>query len=432
MKITRLAMTAVLLLAGSSSLWGQEASQEDSYISAPINPAAKDAVEGINRFTLDLYKHAAKPGQNIFLSPASVSTAVALAYRGAKGPTADELRTVLRYTAPPESYLSVQAPILRAMSFAGSDRSLSTNNSIWVQNGLPMNADYLADIAANAGAGLQRIDYRADPEAARLTINGWVERTTGNRIKNLLSENDITVKTRAALVNTIYWKGGWSSRFAAGATRAGPFHLLDGRSATTNLMNQTSIYRVLERDGVKAINMPYGQGEVSMVVLMPNGASALPRLEQSLTSDTLEQWIGELDKAVPRKTVLTIPKMHLEWRDDLVPTFEEMGVHAPFGDGADFSGMATIPYPGEIEGAVGLNIQHIIHQTFLDVDEKGSEAAAATAVVMDVIITGARRTAPEPPPFVFRADKPFLFLLRDGRTGMILFIGHYVGPATGA
>lgn len=426
MLLARLAIAAALLLTSFGAVKAQETveAREDgaAFIPAPINPAADAAVSGINHFTIDLFKRMGRPGDNLFLSPASVSTAMALAYRGARGATADELRRVLYFSAPPETYLSVQALILRAMTFSGSGRELSTNNSLWVQDGLSLNPAYLADTAANAGAGLRRVDYRADPDRARVTINQWVSDKTHDRINNLLSPENVTDSTRAILVNTIYWKAHWETAFPAAGTKTEPFRRLDGKAIPASLMHQDADYRVLERDGIKAIDLPYRGGEVSMTVLMPNKAAGLPSFEAGLTDATLTKWLVALDAAEAQRTILTLPKMHLEWRGDLVSAFRAMGVNAAFDARADFSGMATVP------GDQVLAIGAIIHQTWLDVDEEVSEAAAATAVA-EVIITGMRRDAPEPkPPFVFRADKPFLFLLRDRRTHAILFIGRYTGP----
>lgn len=419
MLLARLGIAAALLLTSSGAL---EAQEESAFIPGAMDPAADGAVSGINHFTLDLFKRMGSPTDNLFLSPASVSTAMALAYRGAQGATADELRRVLYFSTPPETYLATQAPILRAMTFSATGRELSTNNSLWVQDGLSMNPAYLADTAANAGAGLRRVDYRTDPDRARATINKWVSDKTHDRIINLLSPENVTNGTRAILVNTIYWKAHWETAFRAAKTKTESFYLLDGKTIPASLMHQESDYRVLERDGVKAIDLPYRGGEVSMTVLMPSKAAALPALEAGLTDATLTEWLAKLDAAEAQPTILTLPKMHLEWSGDLVDTFRTMGLNAAFDTRADFSGMATVP------GDQVLVIGAIIHQTRLDVDEEVSEAAAATAVVDDIIITGLSPPPKPKPPFVFRANKPFLFLLRDRRTHAILFIGRYTGP----
>jgi serpin B len=185
-------------------------------------------------------------------------------------------------------------------------------------------------------------------------------------------------------------------------------------------------YRATERGGTKAIEIPFVGDEVAMVVLLPKNAPGLQRLERELTPAEFARWVDRLEAAHSRNTVLTLPRMRLRWRQDLASTLSAMGAPTPFGDDAGFSGIAAMPYPGEIANAIGLKIKRVIHQTFFDLDEHGAEAAAATAVVMEVVVSG--RSAAPPPPFVFRADHPFLFMLRDRRTGAILFMGRYVTP----
>jgi len=422
MALARVGIVAALLLT-SSTLRAQEDPAGPLYVAAPIDAPAKEAVAGINRFTLDLFKQMAGGDRSIFLSPASVSTAMALAYRGAKGETAEEMRRVLHFPAAPQAYLAAQAPLMRAMSFSAPGRTLSTNNSLWVQDDLRLNPAYLADVSANADAGLQRVDFRGAPQPSRLKINAWVSDRTRNRINDLVPQDAVTTSTRAILVNTIYWKAHWGSEFPSGATAIEPFTRLDGRTVRQPLMHASVAYRVLERGGIKAIDLPYRNGEVSMTVLMPNSARGLPRFEADLSDERLTALLAALDATDGRPTILTFPKMHLTWDGDLSGPLQLMGLRVPFDDQADFTAMATA------ENGTPLKIGAIIHKTWLDVDEKGSEAAAATAVV-DVIVSGLRRREPEPPPFVFRADKPFLFLLRDRRTGMILFIGRYTGEET--
>jgi serpin B len=188
MRSARLVLAIALFLTSASAVNAQDDPPDEAYIAASVEPAGKAAVAGINHFTLDLYRRIGKPTDNLFLSPASVSTAMALAYRGTRGRTADELRSVIHYSAPAETYLAAQASVLRAMTFSGIGRELSTNNGLWVQDGLAIDANYLADVATNAGAGFQRVDYRADPDRARVTINNWVSAKTNNRINDLLTQ----------------------------------------------------------------------------------------------------------------------------------------------------------------------------------------------------------------------------------------------------
>jgi serpin B len=383
-----------------------------------LSPEAKDAVAGINAFSLDLYKRTLTPGENQFLSPASVSTAVALAYRGAVGQTADELRRVMRYDAAPDAYLRASAGVFATMNFCRPGRLLQTANAIWVQDGMPLKPDYVADVSDLMAAGLQRTDFSADPTKSRTDINAWVASATRDRITDLLQPGDVTGKTRAVLVNAIYWKGRWGIPFDADDTKTEPFTQLDGRKQPTPLMHQRHPFAVVERDGVQAIELPYEGGEASMVVFLPRSPEALPRFEAGLTDRQLTHWFDALEAAKPRDTILTLPKMHLEKRRELQDTLVAMGATTVFSDAADFSGMATSP---------DLKFTKVIHKAWLDVDEEGAEAAAATAVTMEIVV-GAIKRVHEPPPIIFRADRPFLFVLRDERTGLILFIGRYVAP----
>ncbi len=398
----------------------------------PVDADAAQAAAGINRFSIHLYKASIQPAENLFLSPASVSIAVGLAYRGAVGPTAEELKAGMHYFADAKAYAPANGRLLKHLNYLSANNRLMIANSLWLQDGMPLRDDFAADMAAHYEAGLQRVNFRADPDAARLKINAWVETHTNDKIKELLAEPDITVLTRAALVNTIYWKGNWHVPFPRALTKNGAFTALDGRKLTTPLMQLRSHFAVAEFAGVQAIAIPYDRSDVSMIVLMPKSARALPGFEKGLIPEAMSEWLDKLDAAEPRDTILTFPRMSLKWRNDLVDTLQNLGMKTPFSDFADFSGMAQIPYPGEVEDAVGLKISKVIHQTFLDADENGSEAAAATAVLMDIIVTGKSTAPPPPPPYIFRADKPFMFLLRDGRTRTILFMGRYVAPPAGA
>lgn len=393
-------------------------------ISAVVESDAKAAISGINTFSLDLYRRTLTADENHFLSPASVSVAIGLAYRGARGTTAGELEKTFHFTKPPWDYLRANGQVLDTMTFSGPRRELRTANAVWLQDEMPLLPEYEKDVTAFAQAGLQRVNFRGEANAARIQINSWVAESTRGKIKDLLLPDDITKRTRAILVNAIYWKGAWAGAFDKKQTKTEPFTQLSGDQVSTPLMRQQSNFRLIERGGFKAISLPYVGHEVEMVVFLPNSAKGLPKFEEELTAADLANWLTDLANAERRETILTIPKMHVELRQDLKNSLISMGAPTAFSDDADFSGMATIPYPGEVPEAVGLKIARVIHKTYLDVDEVGAEAAAATAVG-DIVVSSARREPP-PPPFIFRADKPFFFLLRDLRTGLILFMGRYV------
>jgi serpin B len=381
-----------------------------------LSTQAAASVAGINEFSLDLYRRTASAKENHFISPASVSLAMGLAYRGAGGATADELRRTMRYAAVPRDYLRDNGELLASMNFKRDGRELATANAIWIDPQVALRPDYQSDVEKYAKAGIQRTDFAHAPEPARQAINRWVETATRDRIKNMLQPGDITSVTRSVLVNAVYWKGAWEKQFNPNATKPEPFTRLDGSREDTPLMNQAGRFQGLERDGVKAILLPYVGGEAEMAVLPPDAADGLPGFEAGLTAKALDRWLGDLQTAPARPTVLALPKIRLEKRAELVPALRAMGATTPFTDSADFSGMMK-------PGGPPFTISKVIHQTYLNVDEEGSEAAAATAVIM----RAGSAVRPEPP-FVFRADKPFLFLLRDRRTGLILFIGRYVGP----
>lgn len=426
-------ITATLLAIGLAALpipaFAQVTPESVAPSPPPLSAEGKAAVGGINAFGLDLYKATLDPAANLFLSPASVSTAIGLAYRGAQHQTADEIRATLHYPAGPRDYAAANGEVLRALQLKADGRALNIANALWVQQGMIFRPDYLADMNAAYGAALNPIDFVADREAARLRINAWVEDRTGNRIRDLLHQNDVSESTRAVLVNTIYLKAPWAARFDVAATRDRSFTLLDGRRAPAPLMTQRNHFRTIERGGVQAIALPWEGGELEMLLLLPKSAAGLPRVEKGLTAERLDAWVRDLNAVQSADTILTMPRFHLEWRSDLVSVLQAMGIATAFGDNADFGAMKPFdPKSSDVEDH-GLQIKHVIHQTFLDVDEKGAEAAAATAVVMDIIVSGLRRGPPPPPPVIFRADRPFLFLIRDTRSGAILFMGRFVAPS---
>lgn len=280
-------LAMVALLALSSPAFGQDLAG-DGMDAAPIVqvPASLDAdgqaaVEGINAFSLDLYRRTLISDRNHFLSPASVSVAVGLAYRGARGTTAVELEKTLRFGKPPRDYLRANAQILETMNLSGPKREMRTANAIWLQEGMPLAPDFAADIAHFAKAGVQRVDFPANPDDARKKVNDWVAERTRNRIKDLVTPVDVTKFTRAILVNAVYWKDAWTTPFDKASTRPRPFTQMDGQKRETPMMEQRRLFQVVQRGGVKAILLPYVGGEVEMAVFLPSSAEGLPRLDRS-------------------------------------------------------------------------------------------------------------------------------------------------------
>ncbi|BBD96720.1 serpin family protein [Sphingobium amiense] len=428
MKLTLCAVMLASLAVLPSQGMAQAATSDGEVSHQGVQPVAvssraEETVSGINAFSLDLYRHMLADGGNLFLSPASVSTAVALAYRGAAGRTATELRSVLHYNADPKAYLPLSAEAFAAISPVGEARTLQMANAIWVQDGLPLHVDYRMDVQKYMSAGLHYTDFRKDHEKSRVEINAWVAKATSDRIRDLLERDKVTKETRTVLVNAIYWKGRWASPFDAKLTRTEPFRRLDGKKAPMLLMQQRGQFASLHRGGVQVIDLPYAGSNMAMTIFLPGDPEGFRRFESGLTDKKLSRWLNDLRSAPLRDTILTIPRMHAEWGMDLKEPLHDMGAPTPFSDAADFSGMA--PLKGSGPGAEGLKITQIIHQARLDVDEYGAEAAASTAVTGDIISSG-RRGPPPPPPVVFRADRPFFYLLRDRSSGLILFMGRHV------
>jgi serpin B len=371
---------------------------------------ASDLVQGNNAFALDLYHQLAKADDgNLFLSPFSISTAFAMTYGGARGRTEAEMAQVFRFPLDQDRLHPVFGALLKSldtgMGFDGY--RLNIANRLFGQEGYGFLDAYLGLTRDHYDAELEPMDFVGDPDGSRRHINAWVEDRTEERIKDLLPERSITSNTVLVLVNAIYFKGNWAARFDAAKTEDSPFHVAPGNEVTVPIMHQKQTFPVGHGEGVELLELPYQGQDLSMIVLLPNAEDGLADLENRLTPENLTAWLGtmhdtELDIYLPKFTVTSKFK--------LKQTLSVMGMPTAFGPTADFTGM---------NGIGGLFISDAYHKAFVTVDEEGTEAAAATAVVID------RSGVPSE----FRADHPFLFLIRDNVTGSILFLGRVVDPS---
>ncbi len=337
---------------------------------------------------------------------------------GARGDTAAQMDKVLYFTLPQDKLNPAFAGLIKEINGdpAGEKREyqLTTANALWGQKNFGFNADFLKLVGDDYGADFNKVDFQAAPEAARKTINDWVEKQTNDKIKDLLHKGDINDLTTLVLTNAIYFKAAWTSQFKKDATMDEAFQLADGKKADAPMMHQTATYGYLDGDSFQALEMPYSKGDLSMVVLLPKKVDGLADLEKGLSADKLAGWVGKLHR---QEVIVALPKFKTEQRVDLADTLSMMGMPLAFDERkADLSGMAG--KPGD------LHISKVIHQAYIDLNEEGTEAAAATAVIV------ARPTAViiKPPPPVFRADHPFLFLIRDTRNGSVLFLGRLADP----
>jgi serpin B len=374
-----------------------------------------EVTKGNNAFALDLYGHLREQKGNLFFSPESISTVFAMADAGARGPTAAEMARVFHFTLPPDRLHPAMGALLADMNAPHPGYELRVADALWAQQDARFLPNYLQLMQSDYGADFHRVDFKTQPEAVRGTINGWVEQQTNNRIQNLIGPGVLTPMTRLVLTNAIYFKGTWRNPFEKGATQDGEFHLSAAQTATAPLMHRTGAYRYYDGGAFQELELPYEGDDLAMVVLLPKQTDGLPALEQRFTAAAAQQWIDELAPA--HKVILTLPRFTMTQQFELSGTLSAMGMPQAFTPAADFSGMTGKPE---------LSISAAIHKAFIDVNEEGTEAAAATSTVM--VATAMLRPAQEPPPIIFRADHPFLFMIRDTKTGGILFMGRVEDP----
>jgi serpin B len=393
-----------------------EATPEASRDTAPqVSEADLQAVTGGNSaFAFDLYQALRGQEGNLFYSPYSISVALAMTYAGARAETEAQMAEVLHFDLP-QAQLH---PVFKALAQALADRGegahgqggfqLNVANALWGQAGYAFLPEFLNLLDRNYGAGLRLVDFIANAEAARVTINDWVAEQTEGRIEDLIPPGVLDSMTRLVLTNAIYFNAAWAQPFNERATQEEAFHLLDGGQVMVPMMHQIESFGYAEGDGYQVVELPYESHELSMVVLLPD-EGGFEALEGSLDAAQVE---AMLDEVSYREVSLAMPRFKYDAQFSLAETLAGMGMPAAFSDGADFSGMT---------GTRELFISAVIHKAFVSVDEEGTEAAAATAVAMKL-------TAAQTEPVEVRLDRPFVFLIRDIETGTILFLGRVVDP----
>ena len=387
----------------------------------PIAPFAEATVETpVDRevaentaFALQLYQKLCDATGNLFLSPFSISTALAMTYAGARGNTAREMAEALHFSLEGEELHSAFADLkknLLEVERKGGVR-LTVANALWPQRGYPFLREYLALVERYYGTTVTPMDYAKAAEQARQTINEWVDRETEHKIKNLIPAGILNPLTRLVLTNGIYFKGDWASQFKKSATHDEPFQTIPGSSIKVPMMTQQHRFRYGERDDFQVLELPYVGDDLSLVVLLPRRVEGLPELERALTPEGLADWTGHLRE---REVVVFLPRFTLTSQFRVDAALKALGLGDAFSpEKADFSGMDGMPH--------WLYIGAVLHKAFVIVNEEGTEAAAATGVVVGVTSVAVR-------PPTFRADHPFLFLIRANRTGSILFMGRVVDP----
>jgi len=370
-------------------------------------------VERNTSFALEMHRLLNKTGGNVFFSPYSISTALAMTYAGARSNTAREMSAALHF---PEDQGGLHPDFQSLNSrFEGIQESgtlqLSIANALWIQAGYELLSEFTSINHEYYEAHLYRVDFKNEPNASRLKINGWVEDKTRGRIKDLLAPGVIKDLTRLVLTNAIHFLAKWARQFDPHDTQKLDFWVTPAKKVKVAMMSQESFFGYREYGSHQVLEMPYQGGRLSMIVCLPKRVDGLEELEQQLNISTIQEWTS---RHPSRQIKVFFPKFTSTGEYSLRDYLMALGMKEAFTDKADFSG---------IEPKKELKIDAVIHKTFIDVDEAGTEAAAATAVVMAV---QAALPGPELPEF--RADHPFLYFICDNQTGTILFMGRMVEP----
>jgi len=424
LKVVSILGLGIILLAGLPAC-GQSASadvihSDKARVTSPVVNQADTVslVDGDNAFAFNLYKSLKGDAGNMLFSPYSISMALAMTYAGAKGSTAQQMADTLHYTLPQDrlhpAFNSLDAVLAtRGQGAKGKDGKgfrLNIVNAIWGQKGYEFLSHYLDLLAENYGAGLRLMDFINAPENCRLTINQWVSDQTEDRIKDLIPVGAIDSMTRLVLTNAIYFNAAWANPFEKTATQPDVFHLSDGSDVRVPMMHQTEHLNYLDGDNFQAVELPYDGRELSMLIILPD-AGKFGDIENALDA---VQASNIIKKLVARQVALSMPSFKFESKFGLNKTLSTMGMPEAFSSNADFSGMT---------GRKDLYISDVIHKAFIETDETGTEAAAATAVIM-------KATAMPLAPLALKIDRPFIFLIRDIKTGTVLFIGRVMNPKT--
>jgi serine protease inhibitor len=389
--------------------------------SVSANPSAFDLVNKVvtanNKFAFDCYAKL-KPNTNIFFSPYSISTALAMTYLGARGNTRTQISQTLHFPKNQNELDTAFYHLINLINQASKHKNISihTANSIWAQKDYPLRAAFTDALNKYYQTELKKVDFKTAYKQVRKQINAWVAKQTNHKIKKLVNKRVLNTLTRLVLINAIYFKANWAHPFDPKDTKNAPFWIAKNKKVTVPMMNKKQFSGYMETKELQILQLPYqGAGKykhknhLSMTILLPKERNGLAKLEQTLTASKLEQLFKQLDW---QKVQVSMPKFKINSKFNLSKTLQRLGIKDAFNGNADFSG---------IDGTKTLSLDSVIHQAFVEVNEKGTEAAAATAIFMT------RGLAPKAPEF--HADHPFIFLIRHNDSGSILFMGRVVNPS---
>jgi len=380
---------------------------------AQLNPDTATIAKGECEFAFDLYAQLRSKDGNLFFSPYSISNALAMTYAGARGKTAEQMANTLHFGLPPLRLHNAYGDLIRTLNAGGEQRKyrLEVANALWGQKDYGFLPEFIQLTQNHYGAGLKELDFQNATEQSRKTINAWVEEKTQDKIKNLIPERVLQPDTRLVLTNAIYFKAAWMEKFSEKATKKEDFKVGSGKTVSVPMMHTNEILSYLDGGTFQLLELPYEQRQLSMLVVLPKAVDGLADVEKTLSAAKVTEWAAKMKG---HQVNLTLPKFKITSEFSVKQALSAMGMPLAFSKSANFSGMTS---------REKLFIDEVLHKAFVDVNEKGTEAAAATAVIMRP--TSARIA----PPATFRADHPFVFLIRENRTGSILFLGRVVNPS---
>lgn len=384
-------------------------------------------VQNNNVFTFELYGEIAakSAGENLILSPFSISTALAMIYAGARGDTQTEMADVLHYDLGQPALHKKFSRLTKNLQHVGKTPylggqpfTLNIANGLWGHEDLAIEEAYRTLLDETYGAPLERLDF-ADSEATRQIINAWVAEHTNDKIVDILGPGDLQPETLLALANAIYFKATWREQFSTKSTQPQPFYPLDGSRIVVNMMRQKEFHRYMRGNGFQVVSLPYENGDdtgkrMAMLVIMPDEGN-FEAFETSLTAKRFNRIIRGLSTY---EVTLSLPRFSAATRSDMGEVLTTMGMPTPFSDEADFSGITS---------ALPLKISRIIHQATIDVDEKGTEAAGATVITM---LPGAGGDEGGYPTATMIVDHPFIYAIYDAQTSSVLFVGRVLNPTS--
>jgi serpin B len=391
-------------------------------VSFATSPEVKSTVDGNTAFALDLYQEIKDRPGNLFFSPFSISTSLAMTYAGAREQTKAEMAKALHFnlaqTNLPAAFWKLVARMNRIQRW--NRITLLTANSLWCQKDYSFAKPFLNVVQDFYRADARQVDFIHSPQAAANEINGWVERQTNRKIKDAVSPNQFTDLTKLVLCNAIYFKGKWQHQFKVSDTKPAPFNVTTNETVTVPMMHQKGHFKMTQNDddSVELLELPYVGTDLSMIILLPQieylsqdvENPGLPDLEHKLNADNLRAWLTKLDQTSPHETYVGLPRFTTTQSLDLVKRLQSLGMTSAFDEKtANFSGM---------DGTTNLIISDVIHKAFVEVNESGTEAAAVNLQLVSAASRGGH----------FIVDHPFIFLIRENGSGSILFLGRIVDP----